>query len=50
MKIELAVQYVKGDLLPYNLSKASDILKKIKTTNNQTKTLINQMKEKSDGR
>lgn len=45
-KIELAVQYIKGELLPYNLEKAQNILKSISTSDVQIKKLIKQMKKK----
>ena len=47
-QIELAVQYIKGYLLPYNIQKASEKLDEIDLNsdkiNNETKALVNQMK------
>lgn len=43
IKIELAVQYVKGDLLPYNVKKALRILTSISTDYLPTKTLVKGM-------
>ena len=43
-QIELAVQYVKGYILPYNLTKASEILNSIKNANESKSKLINHMK------
>lgn len=47
INIELAVQYIKGKLLPYNLEKAFNILDSISIADQQTKTFINQIKEKT---
>lgn len=46
IKIELATQYVNGSLLPYNLTKAINILKEINDADKSTQKLINQMIEK----
>ena len=47
-KIELAVQRIKGNMLPYNLAKAKDILDKIKDVSDEkTKKIIKKMKEKN---
>lgn len=45
-KIELSIQYIKGIILPYNLTKALEILNSIVDADEKTLTLIDQMKKK----
>ena len=45
-KIELAIQYIKNDILPINYDEAKNILKSISNANEQTNALIDQMKAK----
>lgn len=45
-KIELAVQYINGNILPYNLTKALSTLNSIVGADEQTQQLIGQMKNK----
>lgn len=46
VKIELAMQYIQGEYLPYNLTKALDIVNSIANADDKTNQLIIHMKEK----